>query len=810
MKSLLSGILLILVAFLVKAQPAGLVPIEKINPEILTNHWKAQWITHPTESALDYGVFHFRKSFELASIPAEFIIHISADNRYRLFVNGQAVCFGPARGDLSHWFYESIDIAKFLKPGKNLLAAVVWNFGEDKPWAQFSLKTALIVQGNSAPEQIVNTDNSWKVIKNKSYQSASADAKETLGQFIVVGPCDRVDAAQYPWNWETETYNDQNWGKARTIDVGHPRGVGTDINWVLTPRRIPQMEQKEQQFATVRRASTSSATGALLKVPEGFLQGKEKWTIPVNQKITVLLDQGNLTTGYPELLVSKGKGSRIKLTYSEAMFDSKGDKGNRNEIEGKQIKGYADIFLPDGGASRMFRPLWFRTWKYLQLEIETKGEALVIDDFKSEFTAYPLHENAVFETDQAELKQIWNTGWRTARLCANETYYDCPYYEQLQYVGDTRIQALISMYVSGDDRLVRNALMQYDESRFSEGLTQSRYPSASPQVIPPFSLYWVDMVHDYWTLRDDPEFVQSFLPGIDQVLNWFINRIDRKTGLLGQVEYWNFVDWADEWPWDNKLRIGGVPKGGRNIDGQSSILTMQLAYAVQRAAELNDYFDQPVQAEKYKQLAQYLTKAVYQNCWDATRNYLAATPDKTEFTMHAQIFGVLTNTIPENEQRAMVERIMNDSMLIQPTLYFRFYLTQALKKTGLADRYLATLGPWKEMLKNGLSTFAEKQDPTRSDCHAWSASPNYDFLATVAGIRPASPGFKTIRMEPALGDLKFIKGQMPHHSGTIVFDLKRTGNAGIQGEVTLPEGLTGTFGWNGKTVQLKGKTAIDL
>jgi alpha-L-rhamnosidase len=803
MKSLFSGILFIILSFSVSAQLTGLVPIEKINPEILTNHWKAQWITHPTESALDYGVFHFRKSFEMSSIPEEFIIHISADNRYRFFVNGQAVCFGPARGDMAHWFYESIDIAKFLKPGKNLLAAVVWNFGEDKPWAQFSLKTALIVQGNSAPEQIVNTDSSWKVIKDKSYQPASADAKETLGQFIVVGPCDRVEAAQYPWNWETETYVDQNWSKAKTIDVGHPRGVGTDINWVLTPRRIPQMEQKVQRFESVRR--TSGAT-----VPEGFLYGKGKWTIPANQKITVLLDQGNLTTAYPELLVSKGKGSRIKLIYSEALFDANGIKGNRNEIEDKQIKGYADIFLPDGGAGRLFRPLWFRTWRYLQVEIETKNEVLAIDDFKSEFTAYPLLENAVFETDQAELKQIWNTGWRTARLCANETYYDCPYYEQLQYVGDTRIQALISMYVSGDDRLVRNALMQYNESRFSEGLTQSRYPSASPQVIPPFSMYWVDMVHDYWTLRDDPKFVQKFLPGIDQVLNWFINRIDPKSGLLGKVEYWNFVDWADEWSWDNYLRIGGVPKGGSNIDGQSSILTMQLAYAVQKAAELNDYFDQPVQAEKYKQLAQYLTKAVYQNCWDASRNYLADTPDKADFSMHAQMFGVLTNTIPENEQKAMVERIMNDPKLIQPTLYFRFYLTQALKKTGLANRYLATLGPWKEMLKNGLTTFAEKQDPTRSDCHAWSAIPNYDFLATVAGIRPASPGFKTIRMEPALDDLKFIKGQMPHPLGTIIFNLERKGTEGIQGEVTLPEGLTGTLGWNGKTVQLKGKTTIDL
>ncbi len=799
MKSLCLNLLFVLLTFSVTAQ---LVPAQKINPELLTGHWKAQWISYPTESLLDYGVFHFRKTFELSSVPQEFIVHVSADNRYRLFVNGQAVCFGPARGDLSHWYYESIDIAKFLRMGKNLLAAEVWNFGEDKPWAQFSIKTALIVQGNSTQEEIVNTDSTWKVIKNRAYQSASADARQALGQFIVVGPCDKVDASKYPWNWETNSFNDQNWSSPKLMDVGHTRGAGTDINWILTPRRIPQMEQREQQFGSVRRTSSGM-------VPEGFLQGKTKWTVPANQKITVLLDQGNLTTGYPELLVSKGKSSKIKLIYSEALFDEKGNKGNRNEIEGKMIKGYADIFLPDGGSSRLFRPLWFRTWKYLQLEIETKNEALVIDDFHSTFSAYPLQENAVFETDQPELKKIWNTGWQTARLCANETYYDCPYYEQLQYVGDTRIQSLISLYVSGDDHLVRNALMCYDESRIYEGLTQSRYPSANPQIIPPFSLYWIDMVHDYWTLRDDPEFVSGFLNGIDQVLNWYSARIDPKTGLLGKTEYWNFVDWADEWPWIEKTRIGGVPPGGRD-DGQSSIITMQLAYAAQRAAELNNYFDQPVQAEKYKKLAQYLTKAVYQNCWDSSRNYLADTPDKAEFSMHAQIFGVLTNTIQESDQKTMLERIMNDPKLIQPTLYFRFYLTQALKKAGLADKYLSTLGPWKTMLKNGLTTFAEKQDPTRSDCHAWSASPNYDFLATVAGIRPASPGFKTIRMEPALGELKFIKGQMPHPAGMIVFDLKKVGVSGIQGEVTLPEGLTGTFGWNGKTLQLKGKTLISF
>ena len=559
--------LILLICTNLSAQTVRQAAFEKINPALLNNHWKARWISHPTESLVDYGVFHFRKSFELKEQPKEFIINISADNRYRLFVNGKAVCFGPARADLEHWTYESIDIAPFLKMGNNLLAGVVWNFGDLKPWAQFSIKTAFIIQGNSPLEEIVNTDTSWKVIRDEAYSPAPASSKETSGQFVVVGPCDRVDAALYPWNWETPGYDDHSWLTPRTLDAAHPRGVGTDINWELTPRTIPLMEQIQQKFTTIRRTSGET-------VPEGFIEGKAVWTIPANKKVIVLFDQANLTTGYPELIVSKGKGSTIRLTYSESLFDSEGAKGNRNEIEGKYILGYSDFFLPDGAAERLFRPLWFRTWRYLQIEIETGGDPLAINSFSSEFTAYPLKENAVFDSDQPDLKKIWNVGWRTARLCANETYFDCPYYEQLQYIGDTRIQSLISLYVSGDDRLVRNAISDFNESVFYEGLTRSRYPSANPQIIPPFSLYWVDMVNDYWTLRDDPEFIKKFLPGIESVLGWFTIRIDKETGMLGVVEYWNFVDWAIEWAWNNERGIGGVPEGGLR-EGNSSILSMQ-------------------------------------------------------------------------------------------------------------------------------------------------------------------------------------------------------------------------------------------
>lgn len=801
MKTKVSLFFLLFYSFLVSGQQSYQISLDKTNPNLLNNHWKAAWITHPSESVLDYGVFHFRKSFELRDKPEEFIIHISADNRYRLFVNANPVCFGPERGDPVHWFFESVDIAPFLNKGKNTLAVLVWNAGEFRPWAQISIKTGLIVQGNGQLEEIVNTNESWKVVKNQAYSPAPAGSGETAGQFIVVGPCDKVRADLYPWGWETRDFNDRNWLTPRILDVGHPYGVGTDINWVLTPRRIPFLELTEQRFASVRLSENCS-------IPDGFLEGKSTLSIPPKQKVKILFDQGVLTTGYPRFYISGGKGASVKLSYAESLFDSNGQKGNRNIVEGKKFIGYADYYLPDGSANRLFRPLWFRTWRYLQAEIETGDNALEINDFRSDFAAYPLTEAGSFDSDNKLLKKIWETGWRTARLCANETYYDCPYYEQLQYIGDTRIQALISLYVSGDDRLVRNALMQFDESRIYEGITHSRFPTSLSQFIPPFSLYWVDMVNDYWMLRDDPEFIRQFLQGIGQVLQWYSKYIDKKTRILGPVPYWNFVDWAKEWPWTDEKRVGGVPAGGQ--EGGSSILSMQLAYALDKATELYSYFGYEIRAEVYRSQAAELKKAVYSSCWDSSRGYLADTPEKRQFSMHAQIFAVLTNTIPEGSQREFTEKFMNDGSLIQPTMYFRAYLAQALKKTGLADKYSETLGLWEEMLKKGLTTFAENPDPARSDCHAWSASPNYDLLATVAGIRPGEPGFKSVVIEPALGKLQYIKGKFPHPSGLILFDLKREGFNGLKGEIMLPEGLAGTFKWNGKTQSLNGKTTINF
>ena len=763
---------------------------QEANSQSITSRgtWTASWITCPDVAQREYGVFHFRKTVNLPAVPSKFIVHVTADNRYRLFVNGTPVASGPARGDLYNWYYESIDIAPQLVSGNNTIAAVVWNMGVHAPVAQISNQTGFLLQGDTKQEEVFNTNQSWKVIQNKSYTPCSMDNGRRLRTYMVIGPGDHVEASAYPWGWETTGFNDQQWATAINITNAVQAGYGTDNLWTLSKRTIPLMEETVQRIPLVRR------TEGFELASSKFLDNNASITIPAGKKISILLDQTFNTTAYPQLTVSKGKGAMIRLSYAEALFDDKRVKGHRDSIEGKTLIGNFDEYVSDGGDNRSFRPLWMRTYRYLQLDITTQEEPLVLNDLHGMFTAYPFEPTASFSSNDASLQQIWDVGWRTARLCAGETYFDCPYYEQLQYEGDTRIQALISLYVTGDDRLMRKAITDFYHSRVPEGLTQGRYPSNRLQVIPPFSLYWVSMLYDYWMHRPDEAFVKDKLVAVRGVLNWYQQNVDQTKNMLGPMKWWNFTDWNRKFP-------NGVPDGA--TDGNSSVITLQYAYTLQQAALLFDHFNQKQEAANYRSTAAKLIAATYQHCFDASKNAMANTPEKKSFSQHAGIMGILTGAVPQQSAKKVMNTILHDTSLSQATFFYRFYLTRAMKQAGMANLYYSELRPWHDMIKMGLTTFAENPEPTRSDCHAWSSSPNYDFLATICGIMPDAPGFKKVLITPALGGLKEVRGKMPHPNGFITVELKRTGTSGIEGSVELPKGLVGKFVWNNKEILLK-------
>lgn len=745
-------------------------------------HFSASWIAPPGVSLQDYGVYHFRRALVLQQLPSSFVVQVSADNRYQLYVNGQNVTSGPQRSDVAHWHYETLDLRPYLHTGSNVIAATVWNQGSYRAWAQRSMQTGFWMDGALA------SDTSWRVLHDTAYAPLSAGAH-------ITGPFETLDARLYPWNWQQPGFDDHTWPHAILSEKATPAANAAAGTRGLLARNIPLPENTQQRFASIRRR-----TG--INVSDAFLQGAHTFTVPPNTKVSLLIDQGTLTTAYPELLLSGGEAASISLSYAEALTDdSTHQKGNRNDIAGKSLHGNKDSLVADGGNDRLFRPLYYRTFRYVQVDIHTGAASLLVKDLRSRFTAYPFERQARFASSDKSLQALWDISWRTSRLCAYETYMDCPYYEQLQYIGDTRIQALISLYTSGDARLMENAIRQFDQSRMPEGLTQSRYPSGQLQIIPPFSLFWILMLHDHWMLRDDTAFVNSQLSGVQAVLEWHAKYID-STGMLGAMPHWNFVDWPAEWPWKGLDSLSGVPPSA--LTGHSAVLTLQYAYALQKAAELFRATGQPDVAARYDGIATKLNAATYRACWSATKGLLADDPSQLQYSQHTNVMGVLSGAI-STEQPAVLERVVQDTQLIQCTIYYRFYMIQAFKKAGLAGAYLGLIKPWRDMVNLGLSTFAERPEPTRSDCHAWSASPAYELLATVCGITPAAPGFRQVHIAPELGPLQWVAGSMPHPLGLISVHFEKKGND-LQGKITLPPGLYGDLVWNGQRMLLKPGT----
>ena len=393
--------------------------------------WTAQWISLADADAEAAGMYLFRKSFNLDATPQEFKIRISADNRYKLFVNGKLVSVGPNWGDIKHWNYQVVDITAQIKLGENQLAIQVWNEADLRAVAQFSFKTGLIVQGESDLAKVVDTDTSWKVIEDKSY----LPLEQHVRGYYAAGAGDFIDMNKAVGDWKNSGYDDSSWSNAETIFDAVAQGFGfrQRDGWTLVPSILPEMELTRERLASVRRSEGAD-------VPTSFPKNPADITIKANSSAKILLDQEYLTNAYLSLIFSGGKNSVITVSYAEGLFNSEGAKNNRNEIEGKTIAGRRDSIIANGRENQQYTNLTYRTYRFVELEINTDSEPLTINDVYGTFTGYPFEMNAKLMTDEQELQDMMDIGWRTARLCAVDTYMDCPYYERLQYVGDTRIQ----------------------------------------------------------------------------------------------------------------------------------------------------------------------------------------------------------------------------------------------------------------------------------------------------------------------------------------------------------------------------------
>jgi alpha-L-rhamnosidase len=766
------------------------------------------WITHPaaTEQARPI-VLHFRRTVDLRSAPRSFPVRITADNRFVLHVNGKRVLAGPSTGDVKHWRYASLDLAPYLKRGRNVLAAVVWNgvkppqaipanatpaqrqaimvreiVGQTAPLFQQSVATGFRLDGAGAAAAFSTGKPGWRVKVDSGHGMANGMRQGPPGYYVAGAP-ETIDAAKATWDGlgPVET---GGWLDAVAVPAAAQR--------TLVPDRLPAQRYVAVDPGKVVRTD----------LPDGHAFPARPVTVPANSRVKLLIQRDAMISAYPVLRVSGGRGATIRLEYGEALYDSKGKKGDRNLVEDRQLKGVFDTFLPDGPA-RDFAPLWWRTWRYMEIDATTGAEPLRLEGLAIFETGYPFQQVARFTSNDAELNRIWQIGWRTALVDAHETYMDSSYWEQLQYVGDTRLQMLISYAVAGDPRLAEQAIDAFASSNADGGLTQGAYPSRGDNVIAPFSLLWIGMLDDWRMQQPDTAVVVRNIPRMREILRWFEPWLSPRW-LLTRNPQWNFVDWVGQTSQDRTMFPSYSAK-----EGESCLTSAIYLGALRQAAAIEGSLGDAAIGRRNSATAERLSKAIKELCWSQERGLFADNPDKQVFSQHMNALAVLYDVVPTGEAAGLLDRIVAPGKgidapqgMFTTSYYFAWYLIRAFEHAGQDERYLDLLKTWRELLALNYTTWPEERGDTRSDTHAWSAHPTADLLGIVAGIQPAAPGYRAVRVKPSLAGLTSLDATAATPKGPVSVSY-RISDAKLTATIERPADLPGTFMWGGKSFPLR-------
>lgn len=721
--------------------------------------WPVRWIV-PAEEPKPPFVAGYRLVFE-ADGAKTIRLHVSGDERYELYLDGVLIGRGPDRGDVDHWTFDTFEAD--LSSGAHILAARVWTLGEEAPFGGHTRTHGFLLACDGLALNTGHAD--WQVALLPGHHRLPAGVAWGCGPKLL------LDGREFPWGWEKGS-DKLTWAKAANSENGTARRGVNDKppGHLLVPAAIPAQIDQPFHGGKVRYVANhpgGPTNGIVIRQADSLRAEESDWqafvngkplTIPPQAKKRVIVDLQQYVCAYPELTLLGGRGGSVRIHWQEALFEENSRKGNRDEIEGKRFRsiwrdedGVGDRFIAGGGEER-HRTLWWEAGRYLELLVETADEPLTLVSLQLFETRYPLEDQSEFTASDDRLGGVKRIAHRTLQMCAHETYMDCPFYEQLQYAGDTRLQCLVTYVTSDDDRLPRQALRAFDRSRLPDlGLTQSRYPSRILQIIPPFSLWWVAMVHDFARWRGDKAFVRSLMPGVRGVLDAYRANVDAD-GVFHALDGWNFSDWVPAW------QDGAAPGSHWGVSG---LLNAQLIHVLDLANELETWLDEPELASRHHKLADRMRHAYDAKFWDAARGLYADDPEHAHWSEHSQCLALLAGA---KNGEAAVRKMIDADSLERTTVYFDHYLFEALGRVGRTDVILKRMALWFDLLNNGLRTVVEMPEPTRSDCHAWGAHPVYHYFTNLLGVQPMGLGMTQVRIRPNLGGLAWAEGTLrtPH------------------------------------------------
>jgi alpha-L-rhamnosidase len=397
----------------------------------------------------------------------------------------------------------------------------------------------------------------------------------------------------------------------------------------------------------------------------------------------------------------------------------------------------------------------------------------------------PVAAAGPFTCSDPVLERIWDISTRTLRLCMEDTYTDCPLYEQVLWIGDARNEALYNHLAFGAWEVTWNSLRLGAESLERLPIIGSQVPSGWETQIPAWSLLWIIAVQETWQATGDLERVRELYPAMLRCIDVCAEHFDRHD--LFSFQAWNFFDWAP-------------------IDGNHATVlhnSLLLYGALTATRELANVLKRPLDGRRLAQIQRRLRRglhAAYDHRRQAWPDAIHAdgTPSASS-CQHTAALGLRFGGLPDaRASKAALRTLLSPSpktVRIGSPFALQFVLEALIAHGHAADAVAMMSERWGPMLAHGATTCwetfpgFEKGMLTRSHCHAWSAAPIAVLMNVVLGVTSLTPGARRVRICPLPGPgLTHASGSLPTPHGPLHIAWQLTDGT-LHVQVAAPSGV---------------------
>lgn len=624
-------------------------------------------VPNATEKYADKHVL-FRKKFNAGGDLFKAVLKITADDYFKLYINGEFVTQGPPPSYPQAYYYMELPVGKFLKSGENVIAVHtlyqglinrVWVSGDNRE----SLWAELVVDG----EVILATDESWKCKISSAYEPMAIVGYDT--QYMEL-----FDSCSEDVGFEKENFDDSKWQNAKIKKYN-------DYNLIKSP--IQLLEIYEVEPKSVR------------KTENGYFY-----------------DFGQEAIGYLVVTAKGKKSDEIIIRQGEELND---DGSVRFDLRSNCR--YEEKWILSGGEDTLDQ-FDYKGFRFAELIVPETAEIISV---KFRIRHYPFKQKAVYKSINADFDNIIKLCVNTIKYGTQEIIPDCPTREKGSYLGDFCISGRAQALLTGDTTFLKKTILDFCRTSFICKGLMSVATSSFMQEIADYGLIFPSLV--LWTYKfdGDIDFLKSVEPTLKGMCEYFAS-FDRGDGLIEKLYgQWNLVDWPAN------LRDGyDFPLTKPISDGVHNALNALWIGFLKAMNEIEVVCGNEKVAETDK-----VIRSFYKAFYNDETGLFCDSESKTHSAVHSNIFPLLFGIYGKDEElKKRLVKMIYDKKLNSMGVYMAYFALAALVENGERDKAIElTLdkNAWLNMIKDGATTtfeaWGKEQKWNTSLFHPWAVAP---------------------------------------------------------------------------------------